>query len=159
MAKSQRGFAGMDPAEQREIARAGGRAAHRSGHAHEFTPEEAAAAGRKGGRARHRKNADASQETGVPRQTEKMPESGDMENADRQFNMAETRSEAVARLNPQADTRDLDEEQRPEAFEGDGQMMRARDEASGNRQSDMDADPSRTSAARRGPDSENEDED
>ncbi|MDB6164130.1 MAG: hypothetical protein JWL98_1562 [Xanthomonadaceae bacterium] len=47
-----RGFAGMDPQQQREIASEGGRAAHASGHAHEFTPEEAREAGRKGGEAR-----------------------------------------------------------------------------------------------------------
>lgn len=46
---SQRGFASMDPARQREIASKGGRAAHEQGTAHEFTPEEARAAGRKGG--------------------------------------------------------------------------------------------------------------
>lgn len=47
-----RGFAGMDPTMQREIASEGGRAAHASGHAHEFTSEEARNAGRKGGEAR-----------------------------------------------------------------------------------------------------------
>ncbi|SFC22063.1 KGG domain-containing protein [Massilia yuzhufengensis] len=40
-----RGFASMDPQRQREIASAGGRAAHASGNAHEFTPEEARRAG------------------------------------------------------------------------------------------------------------------
>jgi general stress protein YciG len=45
--KSLRGFAAMDPMRQREIASLGGRAAHQSGHAHEFTSEEARAAGRK----------------------------------------------------------------------------------------------------------------
>ena len=49
-----RGFAGMNPDQQREIASEGGRAAHASGHAHEFTSEEARAAGRKGGEARSR---------------------------------------------------------------------------------------------------------
>lgn len=44
-----RGFAGMDDSKQREIASEGGRAAHESGHAHEFTSEEAREAGRKGG--------------------------------------------------------------------------------------------------------------
>jgi uncharacterized protein len=39
----------MDPEEQREIAGKGGKAAHAQGRAHEFTPEEARAAGRKGG--------------------------------------------------------------------------------------------------------------
>jgi general stress protein YciG len=37
----------MDPERQREIASMGGRAAHEQGTAHEFTPEEARAAGRK----------------------------------------------------------------------------------------------------------------
>jgi uncharacterized protein len=42
-----RGFAVMDPKRQREIASLGGRTAHQNGHAHEFTSEEARAAGRK----------------------------------------------------------------------------------------------------------------
>ncbi len=42
---SNRGFASMDPDEQREIASRGGRAAHASGNAHEFTSEEAHRAG------------------------------------------------------------------------------------------------------------------
>ena len=45
--RSVRGFAAMDPQRQREIASLGGRAAHQSGHAHEFTSEEARAAGKK----------------------------------------------------------------------------------------------------------------
>ncbi|MFA6050206.1 MAG: KGG domain-containing protein [Candidatus Paceibacterota bacterium] len=44
-----RGFAGMDPDRQREIASEGGKAAHEKGTAHEFTSEEAREAGRKGG--------------------------------------------------------------------------------------------------------------
>ena len=44
-----RGFASMDREKQREIARKGGRAAHEKGTAHEFTTDEARAAGRKGG--------------------------------------------------------------------------------------------------------------
>ena len=44
-----RGFASMDTQKQKEIARKGGRAAHEKGTAHEFTSEEARAAGRKGG--------------------------------------------------------------------------------------------------------------
>lgn len=55
--KSTRGFASMDPARQREIARKGGRAAHLKGTAHEFTPEEARVAGRKGGQAVSRDRA------------------------------------------------------------------------------------------------------
>jgi len=47
--KSNRGFASMDAAKQREIASKGGRAAHQKGTAHQFTPDEAREAGRKGG--------------------------------------------------------------------------------------------------------------
>lgn len=44
-----RGFASMNNERQREIARKGGRAAHAKGTAHEFTSDEARAAGQKGG--------------------------------------------------------------------------------------------------------------
>ncbi len=57
-----RGFAAMDPARQREIASLGGRAAHQSGHAHEFTSEEARAAGRK----RHQRASPARAEDNPP---------------------------------------------------------------------------------------------
>ena len=53
--KSKRGFASMDSAKQREIASKGGRAAHVKGTAHEWSAEEARAAGRKGGLASHKK--------------------------------------------------------------------------------------------------------
>lgn len=46
---SNRGFAAMDPEKQRRIASEGGRAAHRQGVAHEWSRDEARAAGRKGG--------------------------------------------------------------------------------------------------------------
>jgi uncharacterized protein len=45
--KTRRGFAALDSRRQREIASLGGRAAHASGHAHEFSSEEAKAAARK----------------------------------------------------------------------------------------------------------------
>jgi len=51
--RNGRGFAGLSPEAQREIASAGGRAAHESGHAHEWTSEEARSAGRLGGLAAH----------------------------------------------------------------------------------------------------------
>jgi general stress protein YciG len=53
---ANRGFASMDPKRQREIASEGGKAAHEKGTAHEFTSEEARAAGRKGGQARSENN-------------------------------------------------------------------------------------------------------
>jgi general stress protein YciG len=60
MAIEDRGFASMDRSKQREIASKGGRAAHKKGAAHEWTREEAQAAGRKGGLARHRRPDDTS---------------------------------------------------------------------------------------------------
>lgn len=54
---SKRGFASMDPSKQREIASKGGKAAHAKGTAHEFTADEARAAGRKGGEAVSRDRA------------------------------------------------------------------------------------------------------
>lgn len=45
--KKPRGFAAMDPQRVREIASMGGRAAHEKGVAHEFSTEEARAAGRR----------------------------------------------------------------------------------------------------------------
>ncbi|HEY3876552.1 MAG TPA: KGG domain-containing protein [Candidatus Kapabacteria bacterium] len=49
---SKRGFASMDGEKQRTIASKGGRAAHAKGTAHEWSSEEARAAGRKGGESR-----------------------------------------------------------------------------------------------------------
>jgi len=48
--KAPRGFARLGAARRREIARLGGKAAHASGTAHRFTPDEARQAGIKGGR-------------------------------------------------------------------------------------------------------------
>lgn len=44
-----RGFAAMDPELQAQIASKGGRSAHRKGVAHQFTSDEAVAAGRLSG--------------------------------------------------------------------------------------------------------------
>src|SRR5947207_15658425 len=55
MADRKRGFAAMDREKQRQIASKGGKAAHAKGTAHQFTPDEARAAGRKGGQAAHAK--------------------------------------------------------------------------------------------------------
>ncbi len=60
--KSNRGFASMDKERQRAIASAGGRAAHQSGNAHEFTSEEARRAGRQS-HASRRQSAQAGSES------------------------------------------------------------------------------------------------
>lgn len=66
--KKKRGFAAMDRTQVRELARKGGIAAHRAGTAHEFSSDEARAAGRKGGLATHsgRKAAQQTQEGQSP---------------------------------------------------------------------------------------------
>jgi uncharacterized protein len=61
---SNRGFASMDSAKQREIASKGGKAAHQKGTAHQFTSEEARRAGSKGGRAARHKRAQQMQPGG-----------------------------------------------------------------------------------------------
>ena len=53
-ARKPRGFAAMDRALVREMARRGARASQAKGTAHRFTSDEARAAGRKGGSAPHR---------------------------------------------------------------------------------------------------------
>ena len=63
MAKEDRGFASMDRSKQRDIASKGGKAAHQKGTAHEWTSEEARAAGRKGGMASHRRKQEQQPET------------------------------------------------------------------------------------------------
>jgi general stress protein YciG len=54
-ARKPRGFAAMDPKLVSELAKRGGKAAHRAGTAHQFTSDEARVAGRKGGMATHAK--------------------------------------------------------------------------------------------------------
>ena len=51
----KRGFAALSPELRREISKRGGVAAHQAGTAHEFSADEARAAGRKGGLASGKK--------------------------------------------------------------------------------------------------------
>lgn len=55
MSVKDRGFASMSRERQREIASLGGRAAQRKGTGHQWTADEAKAAGRKGGREMQRR--------------------------------------------------------------------------------------------------------
>jgi uncharacterized protein len=52
--KQRRGFAAMSPEQRQRIASMGGIAAHKSGNAYEWTPDQASEAGRKGGGKRKR---------------------------------------------------------------------------------------------------------
>jgi uncharacterized protein len=63
--RQRRGFATMDKEKVREIARHGGKAAHAAGTAHEFSSDEARAAGRKGGLATHAKRQAKNAEEGA----------------------------------------------------------------------------------------------
>jgi uncharacterized protein len=66
--RRQRGFAAMDRSLVQSIARKGGKAAHATGRAHEFTSEEARVAGHKGGKASHaRRRAQRESEGGASR--------------------------------------------------------------------------------------------
>jgi general stress protein YciG len=71
----------MDAAKQRAIASAGGRAAHRSGNAHEFNTEEAREAGRRGGLARsarwRKRSIELADGQGVMRVQDRNPAPGD----------------------------------------------------------------------------------
>lgn len=72
--KRKRGFAAMSRERQREIAAAGGRAAHESDVAHKFDADSASKAGRKGGRkvARDRKHmAEIGRKGGKAKKTKK----------------------------------------------------------------------------------------
>ncbi|MFC4274878.1 KGG domain-containing protein [Achromobacter aloeverae] len=70
--RKPRGFAAMGPEFQREIAAQGGRAAHRLGKAHRFSPQEARAAAAKRHAARNEQRdaeaakPDASASAGTP---------------------------------------------------------------------------------------------
>lgn len=64
MQKSRRGFAAMSPERQREIASQGGRAAHQQGVAHEWSADEARAAGKKGGQASGKRRMGGHEENG-----------------------------------------------------------------------------------------------
>ncbi len=51
----KKGFEILPPEQLREVASKGGKAAHASGNAHKWTPEQAREAGKKGAAARLRK--------------------------------------------------------------------------------------------------------
>lgn len=70
---SRRGFSSMDKTKQRAIASKGGKAAHQKGTAHEFTIEEARAAGRKGGAASRQRRAEKSTQQPQPGRPEETP--------------------------------------------------------------------------------------
>src|SRR5437868_3103643 len=111
-----RGFASMDTHRQREIARKGGRAAHEKGKAHEFTPDEARAAGRKGGEKvslnrRHmaeigRRGGRSSAQRRRPENATDQPgqQAGDFTNASAETSIAQASAENLENLNDESST-------------------------------------------------------
>lgn len=142
--KNERGFAAMDPAQQREIARRGGRAAHESGNAHEFTSQEASEAGRKGGEAvsknrehmaeigrkgglaAHHRNAAFHHESRAhhPRQAVQHHEAGNADEGDRHSREAQNHSDAALEHNQNSreDVAATDERQQETANLGDSSI-------------------------------------
>lgn len=59
----RRGFASMTPDKQRRIASKGGRAAHQQGVAHQWSADEARAAGKKGGQVSGQKRSKKDNDT------------------------------------------------------------------------------------------------
>ncbi len=89
-----RGFAGMNPQRQREIASMGGRAAHESGRAHEWSSAEARQAGHLGGiAARHHRQANG----GKKAESVETPQNGEnLEEARAEEHMSEAPGHAGA---------------------------------------------------------------
>ncbi|HVJ88894.1 MAG TPA: KGG domain-containing protein [Labilithrix sp.] len=71
-----RGFAAMDRSKVSEIASKGGKAAHAAGTAHQFTSEEARAAGKKGGVAPHVRRGRGPRQSATVPTAEPAPEGG-----------------------------------------------------------------------------------
>lgn len=79
---SNRGFASMDPEQQREIAAEGGRAAHASGNAHEFTSEEAREAGKLSHGGNRQSGADSGSSSGSSSGSNKQSDSKSSKQSD-----------------------------------------------------------------------------
>lgn len=95
---STRGFASMDQERQKEIASKGGKAAHLSGNAHQFTSEEAREAGRKGGQASQNSNSNTNANFNQQRNIDKdinikrdiIEDDEDLENSDKYSKLRST---------------------------------------------------------------------
>jgi general stress protein YciG len=74
-----RGFAAMDRTKVSEIASKGGKAAHAAGTAHQFTSDEARAAGKKGGVAPHVRRGRGPRQSGTVPAAEPTGESSSKE--------------------------------------------------------------------------------
>lgn len=74
-----RGFAAMDRTKVSEIASKGGKAAHAAGTAHQFTSDEARAAGKKGGVAPHVRRGRGPRQSGTVPTAEPAGESSSKE--------------------------------------------------------------------------------
>lgn len=114
---STRGFAGMAPEQRRKIASKGGRAAHQSGHAHEWTSEEAAAAGHLGGLAAHQHQRSGTQHTIAAEGTEKAPSKARRASGAKKRQTGKAPSETAHSTTQQVEAKDPDQ-QEPETTTG-----------------------------------------
>ena len=118
----------MDTHRQREIARKGGRAAHEKGKAHEFTPDEARAAGRKGGEKvsvnrRHmaeigRRGGRSSAQRRRPGSSEAASSNGNGDSSTNENAMAETVQQEQSTQAAERSERDQADQQQQENHEG-----------------------------------------
>ena len=76
-----RGFAAMDRSKVSEIASKGGKAAHAAGTAHQFTSDEARAAGKKGGVAPHIRRGRGPRQSAILPTSESREENGEAKTA------------------------------------------------------------------------------
>lgn len=92
----------MEPEQQRRIASKGGKAAHQSGHAHEWNSTEAAAAGRKGGLASHHDRSSFHRDAAAHHrdQAERYRSEGSHERAELHERQAEEHGEQSDQSNP-----------------------------------------------------------
>lgn len=115
--RSGRGFASMDEDKQREIARKGGRAAHKAGTAHEFSSEEASEAGRKGGLASGRRRAELQRERERQRQAEAESNHEQEMQSDNDMSDAESERDTESGSEETSSFRDEEESSRDERSE------------------------------------------
>lgn len=109
-ATKKRGFGSMDPERQRQIARQGGKAAHERGSAHEFTSDEARAAGRKGGVAVSQNRAHMAE---IGRRGGEARGAGHRRRVEEARRQAATQSEGKLKAAPEASAQATEEEEAP----------------------------------------------
>ncbi len=132
MAQKQRGFAAMEPEQQKRIASKGGKAAHQSGHAHEWDSAEAAEAGRKGGLASHHDRSSFRRNIAARHRAEAAKRREDQENAElpeEAEGSRESKESETASPEQYAESEQREEEEQRVGQEPSGETRRRPDES------------------------------